>query len=1417
MITNKSEELEQIIKQYTQELRESEEKWHSLVQNIPDFIFTLDREGTVLFINRSILPDFPVDQIIGKKIYELVSPEHAKKIKKLHNQCFKTGKEFDFEELGPGPVGLDTNWYRTRIIPVKDDKNITAIMQISSDITAHKKVEQEVEQKSREMETFINNIPHMAWLKDLDSNFILANKAFGEAVGMDPEYLKNNTCAVCFGEDAAEKFKEDDKVVMKKKKQITLEESIVDKDGNTVYLETTKSPIMNDIGEIVGTVGIGIDITERKKAEQKIKESEEELKKLNIELEYKVEERTSELRKSEKKFKDIIENINDSIIISGLDGKLKYISPQYSKLIGKPLNVGDAFGKTMHPDDFKRVTELFAQALKKGKALEMGEVEYRVKHKDGHYIWISTTTSNHYDEDGNLIGFLTTARDVSDRKITEQRLRESEKKYRIITDNSKEAVFMMDLNLKQTFASPASFDMLGYTPEELIGMSAKQTTTPESLAYIAEVMKEEFKIEKQEVKDLTRSRKLEIQQIRKDGQIIDVGMSVTFIRNNEDKAIGIIGLSRDISARKRAERKLKESEKKYRYLLDNIADLILEIDLEYMITYISPQVRDILGYSVDEIINTQSYLYVHPDDLNLTAEAIETTIQTGKVEVEFRMLHKDGYYVPVAAKGKLVDMDGKAKLISVIRDITERKKSEKALLDNERYLDEIFEFLPVGIGVTDLEGNILDLNQKFVEMFGYTLIDIPTVFDWYPKAYPDINYRNKSVAIWDSDIKKAIETGLETPARVYHVTCSDGVVRDIEITMKPGIDKNIVSFVDITERKEAEQKLRMSEERLRLISENANDVVWTTDMSLNMTYVSPSTQNLSGWTVDEIMKMSIDQYHTPSSYKILVEGFSDELNLERKKEKDLNRIRIFEVDQIHKNGSILNVEMVVTFIRDENQKAIGLVGVTRNITERKKSEQKLEDIARFPSENPNPVLRANINEILYANQSGKVLFNIREGSKVPLILSEYISESISSIKTQEIELQLANRVFSFTIAPIKETGYVNIYGKDITERKETEEKLKNSEEKYRLMTEGIKDAIWVMDTNFKFKYISPAIKELRGFTVEEAMNQTMKEMFPPESLKILTDLIRKEFVPKNIRNKKYNPTWQIELEQYCKDGSTVYVEINMNLIRDAEGKPYEIMGISRDITDRKKSEQKIIESEKNYRKAYKQANFYKDLFVHDISNIFNALYGYSQLYSEYQEEMAGLYEQDEMMKNMNRHVFRGVNLIKDVQKLSTLDNSNIPKRKVNMNKILHEAIENTINSFPKKEIQVEFDSSSKKINIQANELLLDVFENILNNAAKYNKNSLVEILIRINEVQENNEKHVKIEFLDNGIGIMDELKQYTFKKGYKTEMKSKGMGFGLSIVKKILKSYGGKIWVENKVEGDYSQGSNFVLLIPMRS
>ena len=141
-----------------------------------------------------------------------------------------------------------------------------------------KLAEEALKQKINELNSFINNIPDMAWLKDKDSHFIAANKAFCNAAGMDEEFLLNQSCEVCFGKEAARKFIEDDQMVMKGKKQVIIEEKIIDAQKNEVWLETIKSPILNDKGQPVGTVGIARNITERRKAEKENIKLQEQLR-----------------------------------------------------------------------------------------------------------------------------------------------------------------------------------------------------------------------------------------------------------------------------------------------------------------------------------------------------------------------------------------------------------------------------------------------------------------------------------------------------------------------------------------------------------------------------------------------------------------------------------------------------------------------------------------------------------------------------------------------------------------------------------------------------------------------------------------------------------------------------------------------------------------------------------------------------------------------------------------------------------------------------------------------------------------------------------------------------------------------------------------------------------------------------------
>jgi len=240
----------------------------------------------------------------------------------------------------------------------------------------------------------------------------------------------------------------------------------------------------------------------------------------------------------------------------------------------------------------------------------------------------------------------------------------------------------------------------------------------------------------------------------------------------------------------------------------------------------------------------------------------------------------------------------------------------------------------------------------------------------------------------------------------------------------------------------------------------------------------------------------------------------------------------------------------------------------------------------------------------------------------------------------------------------------------------------------------------------------------------------------------------------------------------------------------------------------------INDSEEKYRKAYEQVNVYKDLFSHDINNIIQVINSSAELYIQHKSKLKELQVED-LIKRIENASKQAIRLIFNVRKLSELEESfEMSLKEENVIKVINEAINNTRRSFQDREIDIKTNISNKTIKIQANEFLLDVFENILNNAVKYNENLLIKIDISISNVILNKNGYIKLEFIDNGIGISDDRKEIIFQKGFKNFKGVKGMGIGLSLVKTLVERYNGKIWIEDKVKGDYSKGSKFILLIP---
>lgn len=242
---------------------------------------------------------------------------------------------------------------------------------------------------------------------------------------------------------------------------------------------------------------------------------------------------------------------------------------------------------------------------------------------------------------------------------------------------------------------------------------------------------------------------------------------------------------------------------------------------------------------------------------------------------------------------------------------------------------------------------------------------------------------------------------------------------------------------------------------------------------------------------------------------------------------------------------------------------------------------------------------------------------------------------------------------------------------------------------------------------------------------------------------------------------------------------------------------------------------KLKLSEEKYRESFNRSDFFKDILVHDMANIFQNVQTSIDILLKMQNNHDHTENSKKLYNIISKAGERGILLINNVRKLSRIEQSKETHKYLDLQKFLNESIKVLNKNIQEKEIIIDISPLENNLIVDANELLLDAFENILTNAVRHNNNSIVKISIMVHEVKQKDKKFIRLEFQDNGVGISDDKKELIFKEGIKENIKIKGMGIGLSLVKKIIESYKGKIWVENRVQGDYSKGSNFIILLPL--
>jgi PAS domain S-box-containing protein len=272
---------------------------------------------------------------------------------------------------------------------------------------------------------------------------------------------------------------------------------------------------------------------------------------------------------------------------------------------------------------------------------------------------------------------------IAKRIDAEDALRQSEEKYRFLVENAADVIWIRDMNLMFTYISPYIQRLRGYTVDEVMTQTIKDSVTPEFYGMVMKIFAEEMEIEKQKDKDLQRWRTIELQQPCKDGSIIWTENRVTFLRDKDNKAIGILGITRDITAKRKAEEALRQSEEKYRLVIDNAHEIILILQNE-KIVFFNPKVKELSGYSDKELFTKNFLNFVHCDDKALVSENYKKRLQGEDIPFyAFRWQAKDGTIRWAEVYGILITWEGQPAILNFLTDITEKRRMEKELKEAE--------------------------------------------------------------------------------------------------------------------------------------------------------------------------------------------------------------------------------------------------------------------------------------------------------------------------------------------------------------------------------------------------------------------------------------------------------------------------------------------------------------------------------------------------------------------------------------------------------------------------------------------------------------------------------------------------------------------------------------------------------------
>ena len=723
----------------------------------------------------------------------------------------------------------------------------------------------------------------------------------------------------------------------------------------------------------------GLDITDIKKAEE-------------------------ELQSSREQYALAVEGSNDGIWDWDILSNDIYYSPRCKSMFGykdeELKNDPTTLESLIHPNDRDHNNKSLKDYLEGKKTVY--DVEIRMRHKNGEYMWIRIKGKALRDKNGKPYRMAGSQTDITkllqvqeeikrinkdlEKRVEErsEELRRSEENLRLLANNSSDIIWTMNLDANFTYLSPAVEKLTGFTPEEYLAKALPEIIAPESLIVaFSELSVLQEAAEAGE--PYTTKENFELEHIRKDGSTFWADIKASLMYDKEGKPRGIMGVSRDITNERKAKEALLDSETRFRDIALSMSDFVWEVDTKGRYTYSSGKVTDALGYSSEEIIGKTFFEFIAARERKPVQDFFKAVAVNKKpiIDLETVNVTKDGKEVIFLINGVPI-LDKKGDLVGyrgIDKDITIQKNADNKL----RELTEAVEQSKTTVVITDIDGNIQYVNPAFTKLTGYTYNE---AFGQNPRIlnagiHPPEYYKN----LWDT-----ILSGESWSNEICNKK-KNGEIFWESATISPIIDDKdgtITSFIaikeNITERKKAEQELR----KLYKAIEESNVSFIVTNNAGNIEYANPYYFQSTGFTRDEVIGNSPSivksGYHTDEFFIDLWDTILE------------GNVWHGEICNKKKSGELFWERVTISPIKDSEGEILNFVSIQGDITELrrlqeelKKAKETAEYASRSKSEflaNMSHEIRTPLNAILgYSELLGNTAENGTQKSHIESIKS----------------------------------------------------------------------------------------------------------------------------------------------------------------------------------------------------------------------------------------------------------------------------------------------------------------------------------------------------------------------------------------------------------------------------------------------